>query len=55
MTIKECEHKWKKIYFRGKVKNNLSGFIILKDTYICGKCYEIRKLTGGQNGLPVRA
>lgn len=44
MTDKEkCKHKWKGIYWRGKILGKPS-WIRIKNIYICEECLEVRRL-----------
>lgn len=38
-----CEHKWKGLYYRGKV-NDKNAWIRIKNIYTCEKCLSIRRL-----------
>jgi len=42
--ITECNHNWKKLYFRKMKKNKEQQWTTIKDKFVCDKCMEIKEL-----------
>jgi hypothetical protein len=41
----ECEHNWKKVYYRKVViKNGSQDWKTIPNTFVCDKCLEIKQL-----------
>ncbi len=43
--VEQCEHNWKKIYYRKIIKGKKSqSWVTILDKFICDKCLKIKGL-----------
>lgn len=41
---KECEHDWKKLYFRKTIDKPWQSWVLADELYVCEKCFIVGKM-----------